>query len=246
MDIWPEARTLRIDGGDVGVVVCHGFTGAVESVAPWARAIAEGTGATVIAPRLTGHGTRWEDMAGVHWTQWVADVEAAHAEIAARCSTVFVAGLSMGGALALGLAAHHDVAGVLLVNPAVRSRDLRFHFAGVAHRFLPTQPGIASDIALPDVREPGYDTVSVAAVWTMTRLWRNVRSTLDQVTAPVVLFRSDVDHVVDDSSHQTILAALPRTRLVGLANSYHVATLDHDAPLIERESVGFIRQHARR
>lgn len=246
MNIWPEAETLRIEGDDVGVLVCHGFTGSVQSVAGWARAIAEGTGATVIAPRLAGHGTRWQDMDDVSWRDWVDDVERAHAELAARCSTVVVAGLSMGGALALGLAAHHDVAGVLLVNPGVASRDPRLKIVRWLRHVVRSQPGIASDIALPGVVERGYDRLSVAAVWQMMQLWRVVRSDLPRVTAPVVLFRSDVDEVVDDSSHERILRDLPHARLVPLHRSRHVATLDHDAPLIFDESVRFIETHVRR
>lgn len=242
--IWPEAETIRAGNGDIGVVVCHGFTGSVQSVADWATAIARDTPARVIAPRLTGHGTRWDDMHDVVWTQWLEDVDAAWRELAATCSQVFVAGLSMGGALALRLAQTRDVAGVLLVNPGVSSRNPLLELSGLLKYVIKKQPGIASDIAKPGVEESGYKLVSVPAVWTMTRLWAKVREDLSQVSAPVVLFRSDVDHVVDDSSHRRILAALPHTRLVPLRNSYHVATLDHDAGLIERESVDFIRRHS--
>lgn len=243
--VWPEAETLRIGDGDIGVVVCHGFTGTVQSVAGWATAIAEQTPARVVAPRLAAHGSHWEEMHDADWRHWEADVVAAHCELESQCRKVFVAGLSMGGALALRLAQTREVAGVLLVNPGISSRNPLLQLTGVLRHLIRSQPGIASDIAKPGVEESGYDRLSVAAVWTMTRLWAKVRADLDKVKAPVVLFRSDVDHVVDDSSHIRILAALPRTRLVPLPNSYHVATLDHDAELIERESVRFIRSHAR-
>lgn len=241
---WPEAQTLRIGDGDVGVVVSHGFTGSVQSVAGWATAIAADTPAKVIAPRLSGHGTRWDHMHDVVWTQWLEDVDAAYRELSQTCSQVFVAGLSMGGALALRLAQTRDVAGVLLVNPGISSRNPLLELSGLLQHVVKKQPGIASDIAKPGVEESGYKLVSVPAVWTMTRLWARVRADLGKVSAPVLLFRSDVDHVVDDSSHRRILAELPHTRLVPLHDSFHVATLDHDAPLIERESVEFIRRHA--
>lgn len=246
MEIWPHARTLRLTGDDdrIGVVACHGFTGSVQSIAPWAEAIRSGTGAHVICPRLSGHGTRWQDMINVRWQDWNRDVEQAYAELAARCERVFVAGLSMGGALALGLAEHHDVAGVLLVNPAIDSWDPVMKMTGILKHVVATRPGIASDIAKPVVSEEGYDTLSVASVAQMIRMWKVVRRSLHQVQAPVILFRSDVDHVVDNRSHRTILDVLPQAELVRLRNSFHVATLDHDAPLIERESVAFIKRVA--
>lgn len=228
--------------GSIGVVVCHGFTGSVMSVAPWAHAIAQGCGAKVIAPRLTGHGTSWADLDGSRWTDWYADVESAWVELADSCDKVFVAGLSMGGALALRLAEKHPVDGVLLVNPAIASRNLLLPFAGVLQHLVESQPGVTSDIRKEGVEELGYDRVSVAAAWSMTQLWKLVRKDLSRVTAPVILFRSSVDHVVDDSSHQALLRALPSTALVALPNSYHVATLDNDAPLIFERSVQFVNQ----
>ncbi len=242
--IWPAAQTLRVGGGRVGVVLCHGFTGSVASVAPWAHAIAERSGARVIAPRLSGHGTSWKDLATTRWTDWYADVEAARQELAAHCDTLFVAGLSMGGALALKLAEEQAVAGVMLVNPAIASRNRLLPLSGVLRHVIASQPGIASDIRKEGAEEPGYDRVSVAAAWSMTKLWSQVRSHLPRVSAPILLFRSDVDHVVDDSSHEALLRALPATEMVSLHDSYHVATLDNDAELIFERSAQFVTGHA--
>lgn len=243
--IWPEAETLRVGSGRIGVVMCHGFTGTVMSVAPWAHAVAEGCDARVIAPRLSGHGTTWGDLAESRWTDWYTDVEAAYAELAPQCESVFVAGLSMGGALALRLAEKHPVDGVLLVNPAIASRNLLLPFAGVLSHVVESQPGIASDISKEGVEEVGYDRISVAAASSMTQLWKQVRKDLSRVTAPVLLFRSTIDHVVDDSSHRALLRALPGTEMVSLPNSYHVATLDNDAPLIFERSIAFVNHHGR-
>lgn len=242
--IWPEAETLRVGDGSIGVVLIHGFTGSVMSVAPWARAIAQGCGARVVAPRLTGHGTTWQDMAESRWTDWYADVESAWTEVSGTCDTVFVGGLSMGGALALRLAEVHPVDGVLLVNPAIASRNALLPFSGVLRHVVKSQPGIRSDIQREGIEELGYDRVSVAAAWSMNQLWKQVRADLPHVDAPVILFRSDVDHVVDDSSHQTVLRALPATEVVRLPNSYHVATLDNDAELIFERSIRFVEEHS--
>ncbi len=240
--IWPEAETLRVGDGTVGVVLSHGFTGSVMSVAPWAHAIADRCDARVVAPRLAGHGTSWQDLATTHWSDWYADVEAAWRELTESCDTIFVGGLSMGGALALRLAQEHPVAGVLLVNPAIASRNRLLPFSGVLRHVIKSQPGVVSDIRKEGVEELGYDRLSVAAAWSMTRLWKQVRANLSRVRAPIILFRSDVDHVVDDSSHEALLRALPSTEVVPLHDSYHVATLDNDAELIFERSAHFIGQ----
>ncbi|NED80030.1 alpha/beta fold hydrolase, partial [Streptomyces sp. SID11233] len=81
-----------------------------------------------------GHGTRWQDLQVTGWEDWYAEVDRAFAELRERCATVFVAGLSMGGALALRLAERRGdaVAGLVLVNPALKVHGLAAHALPVA------------------------------------------------------------------------------------------------------------------
>ncbi|MFV0428872.1 MAG: alpha/beta hydrolase [Arachnia sp.] len=245
IEIRPEGRTRRWSGGEIGVMVSHGFTGTTESVADWAQALAD-AGMRVVAPRLTGHATSWRDLDASRWQYWVDDVTRAFDELERQCRFVFVAGLSMGGALALRVAQTRPVAGVLLVNPAIASHSPAINSAGALRWVIPAAPGIASDIRLPGVVEPGYSHVSVRAVHQMTRLWAVVRRDLAAVSAPVVVFKSEVDHVVDDLSVELIRRWLPGAVVRNLRHSYHVATLDHDAALIFSESVEIIERRAAR
>lgn len=242
--VWPEARPLHMGDGDIGVVMCHGFTGSVASIRPWAEALAtpaeEYAGVRVVAPRLPGHGTSWPDMARMRWWDWFGAVEDAYLELAGEQKRVFVAGLSMGGALALHLAARHTVAGVLLVNPAIASRDRRYPVASRLRHVLPPQKGIASDIAQPGVVEPAYPKFAVASLGTMMDLWKEARSGLRRIDAPVLLMRSPQDHVVDDLSSEIIKREVRDVRFASLQRSFHVATMDYDADLIVAESRRFI------
>lgn len=235
-----DSRTLRYGDGPVGVVVSHGFTGTTNSVRAWAEAFAGRGDTTVIAPRLAGHGTCWEDLAPVNWEEWLWDVRAAYLEIAHRCEQVFVAGLSMGGALALRLAQLEPVAGVLLVNPAIASSNPALKGAGALHKVVASQPGIASDIAMPGVVEPGYPRLSVRAAWQMTQLWGAVRAGLGSISQPVLLMKSRVDHVVDEVTQSLLRDNLPQLEEVALTRSFHVATMDYDLDVIVRESSAFI------
>lgn len=235
-----DSAPIRLGDGDVGVVLSHGFTGTPGSVRPWAEAIAAHPGTRVIAPRLTGHGTRWQDMERVNWRDWVIDIQAAYAELKPHCRVIFAGGLSMGGALALRLAQTRDVVGVLLVNPGVASDDKLLNMAGALRHVVKSQPGIASDIAKEGVTEPAYDMVSVRAAWQMTKLWAVVRKDLPLVQAPTLLMHSARDHVLDAASRRILEVSLPRLEKKLLPNSFHVATLDHDQDLIATRSVQFI------
>ena len=77
-----------------------------------------------------------------------------------------------------------------------------------------------------------------------TQLWLEVRRDLGEITQPVLLMHSRVDHVVPVASSAHFLEQIASTDVteIWLENSYHVATLDNDAPLIHDESVRFIER----
>ncbi|CAM5292638.1 Carboxylesterase OS=Streptomyces violarus OX=67380 GN=FHS41_005791 PE=4 SV=1 [Streptomyces violarus] len=119
MPVLAGAEPFRHEGGETAVLLCHGFTGSPQSLRPWAEHLAA-RGLTVSLPLLPGHGTRWEDLRMTGWQDWYAEVDRELRLLCERREQVFVAGLSMGGALALRLAAKHGdaVSGVVVVNPA--------------------------------------------------------------------------------------------------------------------------------
>jgi len=227
--------------GRIGVLLIHGFTGSPRSLRPWADYLVS-RGYRVELPLLPGHGTRWEDMDHVEWTDWYAEVERAYDRLAEETDKVFVGALSMGGSLALELGAHRGVAGLMLVNPSVTTLDKRFVVLPLLSRVLRTIPAISNDIAQPGVDEGAYDRTPLKGVVQLTKLWRAVQSDLGSVTAPVLLFRSRTDHVVDPSSAAMIVRDIGShdVREVMLEKSYHVATLDFDAQEIFASSAGFI------
>lgn len=241
------AEPFSHDGGPIGVVVSHGFTGSPQAIRPWAQALAD-AGHSVRAPLLTGHGTTWQDMNTTRWPQWYAVVDAAFRELREQCEQVFVAGLSMGGALVTRLAQDHGprVAGIMLVNPAYRLDDVRLRALPVLQRLVPSLPGIADDIAKPGVSEGAYAKVPLRALHSQTQLWSQVVRDLPEVTQPLLLMRSRTDHVVPASSSALLLSRISSqdvTEII-LEKSFHVATLDHDAPRIFEESVDFIQRLA--
>jgi len=243
--ILPGAEPFSHDGSDVGVLLVHGFTSTPQSLRPWAEHLAE-AGYTVRLPRLPGHGTTWQEMNRTEWSDWYATVDATFRELLARCRTVVVAGLSMGGALALQLAQNHGprVAGLVLVNPAVKFEDPRLVMLPVLKHLVGALPGIANDIKKADATELAYTKTPLKAGHSQVVAWRTIIRDLPEVTQPVLLLHSPQDHVVPASSSALVLSKISSEDVQEslLENSYHVATLDNDAPLIFAESVKFIER----
>lgn len=242
MPVLPGAEPYRHEDGENAVLLCHGFTGSPQSLRPWAEYLA-GRGYTVSLPLLPGHGTRWEDLAVTGWQDWYAEVDRELRQLRERSARVFVAGLSMGGTLALRLAAKHGdaVSGVAVVNPAIRMHGLAQHALPVARHLVRSIPGIADDIAKEGAHELGYTRVPLHAAHSLRQLFRVVDGELPQVTQPLLLLHSAVDHVVPPSDSARVLSRVSSRDVTEtvLEHSYHVATLDHDAQRIFEESDAF-------
>jgi len=234
-------------GGPVGVLLCHGFTGSPQTLRPWAEHLAQ-KDLSVSLPRLPGHGTTWQDLARTGWRDWYSEVDRAFGALASRCEQTFVFGLSMGGCLALRLAQIHGsaVRGLVVVNPSLAPDTKLFLLAPVLKHVPFTVPSIASDIKKPDAREIGYDRVPIRAAATLPQLWGATTQQLGDITQPVLVYRSAVDHVVGPASMKVLLAGLPKDQVTvrECADSYHVATLDNDAETIFEGSVKFVQDHA--
>ncbi len=233
------------DGRHVGVLVLQGFTGSPASVRPWAEHLHQ-AGYAVAVPRLPGHGTRWQDLNRTTYADWYAEAEATLEKLASECDQVVVAGLSMGGCLALDLAQRRgrEVAGLVLVNPIVNSERRGLLLLPVLKHLVPALPGIANNIKKVGADEVGYTRTPLRAAHSMFQGIRLVRARLPEVTQPLLLFRSVTDRVVDPSSGRLIVSEVSSLDLEErvLEDSYHVATLDNDAGVIFTVSAEFIRR----
>lgn len=232
----------------IGVAICHGFTGSPLSILPWAEYLAE-RGFAVSVPLLPGHGTDWQDLARTGWADWHGAFEKAYLELAGRTDECFVAGLSMGGAIALLTASRHSVAGVAVVNPGLSFYDRRVRIIGLLKYFQRTTVPIEEENPTAAPTQDGdYSRTPLAAVHQLKRLFAATIRGLPRVTAPVLVFKSRNDVVVPPTSLATLKARLGTRSLeiVLLESSGHVATLDVDASKIFEASARFFQTHADR
>jgi carboxylesterase len=246
MPVRPGAEPFAADRGDVGIAFIHGFTGSPASLRPWAERVAD-AGYSVRVPRLPGHGTRWQDMQLTRWPDWYAEAERALLELKTQCSQVYVFGLSMGGTLCLRLAEEHpELAGLVLVNPSLHTENKLLTFLPVLQHVVPTVPGVSNDIKKPGQDEIAYDKVPLKAAQSLRELWSVTRADLASITAPLLMFRSAVDHVVEPSNATYLLEHIGSSDVteVVLPDSYHVATLDNDAETIVSGSLDFVARLA--
>ncbi|MQA32410.1 alpha/beta fold hydrolase [Modestobacter roseus] len=241
----PGADPFDLPGGPVGVLLCHGFTSTPQSLRDWGEHLAT-AGFTVRCPLLPGHGTRWQDANATTEEDWYGALSGALDELTSRCSAVVVAGLSMGGTLALRLAERRpdDVAALVLVNPSLLTERPEAKLLPLLARITPAWAPIANDVKKPGCTELAYPRLPTRAMLALRRLWAATRADLGAVRAPLLVFRSVTDHVVEPASTRVLLAGVASTDAteVLLHDSFHVATLDNDAPALFARSVEWIRE----
>jgi carboxylesterase len=125
----------RMPGAGGAVLVLHGFTGWPGEMAFLGDRLA-GAGLAVSIPRLPGHGTNGRDFMQTGWRDWLRASVDAYLELAAGNPRVHVVGFSMGGLLAILLAARFPVARLCLVAPGVRVNNPLLPFAPLLAPFM--------------------------------------------------------------------------------------------------------------
>jgi carboxylesterase len=245
---WNEPLYVEAPGprGRVGVLVIHGFGGSPRAVQELALRLAD-EGYSVVLPLLTGHGLTPEAMETSRWTDWTTDVERAYEWLEERTDAVFLCGLSMGGTLALWLAARHpEVAGFVSINTIIRHPlEWLMHLLGRVG--LPKwMKAIGNDAKADAVDERAYLRLPTRAFRQLALLLSEVRLVLPLVTCPLLLFSSLVDHVVPSANQRELYETIASTdkTFIELHDSYHLATMDNDKELVFARTLEFLAAHA--
>lgn len=239
-----NSESFYLSGGKTGVLMLHGFTGSPASVLPWAQGIHE-AGYTVSVPRIAGHGTKWQDLNRSTWEDWYDSVESAMITLKSNCDRVFVAGFSVGGALALKLAQvrGNDIEGLLLLNPSIFDDRKFFKVVPALKHILPSVKGGASDVAQTGAPVHGYDRIPLKALDSVRDLWRIVERDLYLVDLPLLIGYSINDHVVNPSCSHTVIdnVTSPSIREIIFERSFHNVSLDYEVEDLIAESVEYIQ-----
>lgn len=244
VSVIPNAEPFELSGGEVAILMIHGFTGSPVSVRPWAEALNR-AGFTVAVPLLPGHGQTWEKMNETRWEDWFGEVERAFDDLRKRHARIFVAGFSMGGALSIKLSAKRgqEIEGLILVNPSIYDNRSVMRLVPLLKYFVPSIGGRGTDVAAPNPPKHSYGRTPLKALHSLRKLWRTVQRDLPSVQNPLMIGYSINDHVVDPRNSEYVIdnVASIDIREVIFERSFHNVALDYDSEVLASESISFIR-----
>ena len=237
------AEPFFLPGGTRGVLLIHGFTGSPAEVRLLGDFLHK-EGYTVLAPRLSGHGTTVEDMAKTKWPHWYSTVEDAYHILKTLCSNITVIGLSMGGLLALKLAAEYQVDKLISLSTPIFIADKRLHMLPVYRMFrdfVPKKRKVYADI--DPKYSVGYAATPLSSLTSLLQLIQHVEILLPKIQAPLLIVQSWHDHTVQPQSGQYIydLVASRDKTLLWLEKSGHIVTIDIEHERVFRKISDFLK-----
>lgn len=232
------------DGPDACLLL-HGLTGTPAEVRPVGEALAQ-SGFRAIGPLLPGHGTSPEDLYTVTRGEMLRAAESAFASVA-DARRVFLCGLSMGSLLSLHLAAHHAVAGLALLAPAIDFLGATWLFTEVLGRLpaLPFIVGKTRDLEKPgEIADGSYRAIPLRWGPELHELSRYGLRLAHRVRAPALIVQGACDKTVAPAGAQKLLRALasPHKELRVLPRSGHVLPLDVESDEVCRLVVQHFRE----
>jgi carboxylesterase len=205
---------------------------------------------------LKGHNTKASDLHRVTYKDWLNQAEEAYQEISDKWDIIFVGGLSMGGQLALYLAAKYRIDGIITIGTPLKikipfiirySSHILQYIPYIVHRKNHIINKRHHQLSLSRKGTYKYFPISsVAQVCFMTRKTR--RHYVNKVNAPILLIQSTTDHVVPQYNLEIFQKRLKTQskdiHIMSVKDSYHLVNLDYYKLEVFKTIYEFIQKYS--
>lgn len=231
--------------GDPGFLLLHGFTGSPSEMRPLGNFLSD-KGYSVRCPLLPGHGTSMEDLEKRKWQDWYNAAETEWKDMAVKHDKVFVIGLSMGGVIALHLAEHHNVDGIIALAAGVKLKDWRISALPVLRHFVKRVKKTRNAYARgPDRKRFAYEYNSSKATQQIVRLYDHIKNDLNKVTAPLLMINSTKDRTTPFENTEIVMSRIKSSwkKVIPLNMDDHIITLSKEQDFIHKNIEEFISEH---
>lgn len=229
------AGEIHLRGGPAAVLLLHGGGDTPQSLAYLAEFLHD-RGYTVHAPLLAGHGTTLRDFSRSTADRWLEGAIDAYRALRGKHAWVAIFGQSMGGALAVQIAAAtSDLPALVLAAPyLVMPLGLRWvaRLAPLWMIFQPYPSSASEGSVLNDAergRGLGYGYFPPRALRALAATARRAWAALPQVRAPTLMLQSRTDNRISPTAAERAFGRLGarEKRLVWVEGAGHVLTVDY-------------------
>ena len=239
-------QPFLLEGGEHGVLLLHGFTGSAAHMRPLGERL-HAQGFTVMGVNLPGHARSMEAMAETGWQDWLDVAKEAFHSLQSRCRYASVAGLSMGGCLALLIAQQMQPTAAVAISAPMGVKNPLLPLAGIAAPFMKrvmwrSREGAACPLdERYDYGYPGFPTRCGAD---LNRLIHMARRDLHAVQCPLLIVQSRQDETISADSAEVISVGVSSDKVgtLWLEGVPHVCTISSALPQIAGAAADLLRQ----
>ena len=249
-DIVVGAEPIALDASPThAVLMLHGFNDTPQSLALLATSL-HAAGWTVRVPLLPGHGSTLTAMAAGRGRAWLAHSRAALQALQATHETVVLCGQSMGGALAVQLAAEDAaIPALVLLAPFIGlPRVLSFKFAAswLLQSLFPYRVSTGGERSIHDPAARaltlGKGVVTARVLRELQWVAERAEEALPRVQAPTLYLQSLEDNRirVADAEHNFALLGSSQREQGWLSGCGHVISVDYQRDEVARRTIAWI------
>lgn len=259
-----EHTSFTLPGERGGALLIHGFMGTPEEMRPLANALSA-RGYQTVAPLLPGFGRELNRINDVGHDDWIGAASREWDSLHSAGRANLLIGHSMGGAIAMEIAARRPPDKLILLAPLWRMMGGNWSVAllpVLKHVFRRAQPFAQIDFSDPKVRGlfelavPGIDlddrtvqeslrndaSISTATLDELRRVARAAGKQAGRITADTLVIQGTVDYTVRARDTRSLASRLgPNTRLMEVETGHLV--LDPDSatwPLVRDSILDFV------
>lgn len=245
-----EAIDLREEGSH-GVLLLHGFGDTPQTLSLFAKHLSK-AGLSVFVPLLPGHGRSMKEFTSSGADEWIRAAEDAFLDMRSRYRIVSISGLSMGGALAVIVAArHHEIASLVLFAPYLAMpRWMRaVAMTHWAWGRVVGPIGASSPLSIHDPIEReknlSYGQVTGRTIHELARVVRRARRALPNVVAPTLIIQSREDPRVSPAVGDYALKKIGANekQIVWTSGAGHIITVDYGRQRVFGEGERWLLAH---
>lgn len=243
------AEPIALDGDRRGVLLLHGFGDTPQSLADLARHL-HTRGFTVRVPLLPGHGRGLREFGASRASDWMEAAREALVGLRQTSSPVAIVGQSMGGALAVVLAATETVDALVLLAPYVTLEPTVDRIAR-RHRLVSLATPWVNSRTEASILDPAARARSLGYGMASPRLLHELRvvamrawEALPAVTAPTLVLQSRHDHRIDVADAERAYARLRTSHreFVWVDRGGHVLSVDYGWEEVFARTTGWLER----
>ena len=250
--VYEKFAPVKKDGKTPALLLFHGFGGSPYDFKPLLSEL-KNRGVAYHAPLMPGHGTTPRDLKDVTHTDLMKTALTKFDHLEKEYTRVAVAGFSMGGTIALDIAAQRNPEALILFAPYIDITKKWYYFGRPetwSRRLFKILPYVKK-VRIGNINDPrgrkiydSYNHLPVKLVPELEKLSDEVQNNIEEIDCDILWFHSTGDIASDYRSAQNFFDRIPSTdkRFVKYTRSNHIILYDYDSQDAIKKTISFLEE----